>query len=139
MEAIKINKKLTAQPGDIDLPEPGTTKLSFDATGPGEVEVQYSVADRRSVRFLENGQRKRILLDKAELSAIPKTVSKQVKFALPVKDDSSGEEPWNESLIVTVTVRKRAGDGSVLDSSRTTCICTCYENRTGEDKTGGGE
>ena len=120
MEPIKITQKLTANPGNIDLPDPGKTTLTFEASGPGEVEIHYSLSPEKSIRFLEGSEPKTVLFDTTVLSSNPKAIVKGVKFRL-VKEGKP-----TESFVITAVVRKKAADGSIADYSRTTDICTYF-------------
>lgn len=120
MVPIKITKKLSANPRNIQFPEPGNTRLEFDASGPGQVEIQYSINPTKSVRFWDGSEPKTNLLEYATLSSEEKTIEKDVKFCHHIK------EKLTESFIITAVVRKKADDGTVVDASRTTCICTYY-------------
>jgi len=120
MTPIKITKKLSVNPDKIDLPLPGTAKLEFVASGPGQVEIQYSINPRKSIRFFDGDEPKARLLDEEVLSTEPKKIVKDILFCL------INEENSYEPFIITVTVRKKAPDGTITDYTSSRRGCSYY-------------
>jgi len=68
MSQIDIKEELSSDPYTIKLPDPGETTLKFKATGPGEVNVYYTIdEDAYSARFFEDDDLKAEIIREATL------------------------------------------------------------------------
>jgi hypothetical protein len=113
---IRITGRLKATPKVIKIPT-GATRLSFEAKGPGKVEVVYSIAEDKPVRFAHKGAAVTKVRSEVKLTARPKRITRSVKLCRRSKSVRRSR------FRITVSVRKRGPDGSVIDRARSARLC----------------